>query len=445
MDILNQRKQTGDDFLQGNQFAQATIDALSAHVCVLDEKGIIVSVNRIWREFAEANPPLIQDYGLGANYLEICENAANERCGDALTAAKAIRMVMSGEESHVSFEYPCHSPNEKRWFMVNITRFETQNLVYVVVAHENITARKLTEEALRESEERHRILFVNSPDSYLIIVDGIFVDCNRATEFMMRGDRSQIVGQPPEALSPEYQPDGKRSVDAAKEKINYALQTGMATFEWVHRRIDGTEFSVEVSIAVMMLNGQPALFTTWRDITERKRLQEELQLQATTDELTGVSNRRHFISLAQNELKRIARFKHDLALILIDVDHFKQINDTYGHTTGDQVLKTFTRICRENIRVIDVFARFGGDEFVLLLPETNCEQAYAVVERIRQILEKLVMEIAGQLVVITISSGITCTQGGAASLDVLLREADQALYQAKNAGRNCVKVQRVLP
>lgn len=136
--------------------------------------------------------------------------------------------------------------------------------------------RKQYEEALRESEEKYRILFINSPDAYLIIADGVFVDCNRATEVMLRADRTQIVGLPPEALSPEFQPDGRKSSVAAEEKISDALRIGSNTFEWVHRRLDGSDFFAEVSIASMMLNGKPALFTTWRDITMRKNAEDAL-------------------------------------------------------------------------------------------------------------------------------------------------------------------------
>jgi len=141
----------------------------------------------------------------------------------------------------------------------------------------NITLRKHTENAVRESEEKYRILFRDSPDAYLIISDGIFVDCNRATEKMMGGDRTQIIGQTPAALSPDFQPDGKTSVVSAEKKISDTFRTGSNTFEWVHRRLDGSEFFVEVSVAVIMLDGKSALFTTWRDITERKQTEKELR------------------------------------------------------------------------------------------------------------------------------------------------------------------------
>jgi len=144
-----------------------------------------------------------------------------------------------------------------------------------------LNERNMAKKALHESEERHRILFIDSPDAYLIIVDGIFMECNRAAEAMLRGDRTDIIGKPPELLSPEFQPDGKRSSESAEQIIKEVLSTGSKMFEWVHRRLDGSDFFVEISLSSMMLEGKPALFTTWRDITERKRIEQELQAKNT--------------------------------------------------------------------------------------------------------------------------------------------------------------------
>jgi len=172
------------------------------------------------------------------------------------------------------------------------------------------------------------------------------------------------------------------------------------------------------------------------DITERKRLEEELKKQAATDGLTGVTNRRYFLDLANRELKRAVRLSQSVAIVLIDLDHFKTINDTYGHAGGDQALLTFVKTCLKNIREIDVFARIGGDEFALLMPETSGEQAYTTVERIRQALAAAPMNLDEKPVLITISAGISSLIGGDEALDTLLGRADQALYQAKEAGRN---------
>jgi len=137
--------------------------------------------------------------------------------------------------------------------------------------------RKRAEKTLKQSEEKYSILFQNSPDSYLIISDGVFIDCNKAAEILLRGDRSKIIGQTPAALSPEYQPDGKKSSESAVDRINYSFKVGEKTFEWMHRRFDGTNLYVEVSLAPMVLNGKPTLFTTWRDISARKLTEQALQ------------------------------------------------------------------------------------------------------------------------------------------------------------------------
>jgi PAS domain S-box-containing protein len=138
-----------------------------------------------------------------------------------------------------------------------------------------IAIRSRIEKDLVDSEEKHRILFLNSPDAYLIIVDGVFSDCNKAAELMLGGNRSQIVGNSPSIISPEFQPDGKRSTDAADQKVKEALLQGNNCFEWLHRRFDGSDLHVEVSIASMTLKEKPALFITWRDISRRRKAEEE--------------------------------------------------------------------------------------------------------------------------------------------------------------------------
>lgn len=177
-----------------------------------------------------------------------------------------------------------------------------------------------------------------------------------------------------------------------------------------------------------------------QEISERIRLQEKLYKQATTDELTGVSNRRHFMELAQTEIGRAKRQQHSLSLALIDLDHFKQINDTYGHSAGDHVLAAFAATCLNNIREIDIFARFGGDEFSLLLPNSDTTQASSIIERIQTALKNKPEKFQGQKIPIRISSGISCFSGKSDSLDKLLRRADQALYSSKGAGKNRISI-----
>jgi PAS domain S-box-containing protein len=140
----------------------------------------------------------------------------------------------------------------------------------------DITERKRAEEALLESEKRFRTLFENALDANLLLIDGIHVDCNQAALAMLGGDREQVVGHSVLESSPEFQPDGSRSADKATAYIREAMETGGKRFEWVHRRLDGTEFWAEVVTTSLMIGGRRALFGTWRDITNRKRAEEEL-------------------------------------------------------------------------------------------------------------------------------------------------------------------------
>ena len=294
------------------------------------------------------------------------------------------------------------------------------------------------EELIRESETRYRAVFDTASDA-IISADsaGNIVDWNSGAGRLFGYSKNEICGQSITILLPARHLAGHLSgmecVQIGGEKHVIGR-----TVELEGLRKDGSEIPLELSLSEWQVADRNYYTAVIRDITERRRLKEELQQQAATDELTGVFNRRYFQQLALGELKRANRLKHALAVVLIDIDYFKHINDTHGHAAGDQILLTFTKICRNNIREIDMFARFGGDEFALLLPETGYEQAYVVVERIRLAVAAQSIEIDGRPVSITISSGIANLSGNEETFEVLLSHADQALYRAKETGRNKV-------
>lgn len=154
-----------------------------------------------------------------------------------------------------------------------------------------------------------------------------------------------------------------------------------------------------------------------------------------TDGLTGVSNRRHLDERLQAELKRIQRYGHVFSVVMADLDYFKQVNDTYGHLKGDEVIKTFVDIINNSIRTADFVARFGGEEFFIILPETDLSGATLLAERICESFQKTcIQDIKGSL---TASFGVTEAEKND-YLEGLVQRVDQALYQAKSAGRNCV-------
>jgi diguanylate cyclase (GGDEF)-like protein len=173
------------------------------------------------------------------------------------------------------------------------------------------------------------------------------------------------------------------------------------------------------------------------EITRREEAEKELTILAATDPLTKVFNRRHFFEFATRELSRANRTNVSFSIIMADIDHFKNVNDNYGHLIGDQVLIRFTKICQENLRHYDVLARYGGEEFVILLPETGIREAVEIAERLRSKIETAVMKFGGHEVSITTSLGIASTADeGELTLEVILDRADQVLYQAKQNGRN---------
>lgn len=176
------------------------------------------------------------------------------------------------------------------------------------------------------------------------------------------------------------------------------------------------------------------------EIVRRTALERELQQQATTDPLTGIANRRHFIAQAKAAIALAQRHERPLSLAMIDIDHFKQINDLCGHAIGDQALLALTQTFQTQIRANDILARFGGDEFVLLLAETGEEQAVSLLERVRQHLREQPISAEGVTLTITFSVGVTAIRQIGDTLDYLLARADAGLYEAKRAGRDCVVV-----
>ena len=173
---------------------------------------------------------------------------------------------------------------------------------------------------------------------------------------------------------------------------------------------------------------------------ENARLFSQTQQLALVDALTGLYNRRHFFNLAEIEVARSLRYHQSLCAIMIDIDHFKQVNDTFGHKVGDLTLQTIAQKCSQNLRVMDLIGRYGGEEFVVALPETRRKEAFLVAERIRQTIASTEIDTPRGKVHVTASLGIAGLTDDYRTLDALLDCADQAMYVAKKAGRNCVSI-----
>ena len=228
-------------------------------------------------------------------------------------------------------------------------------------------------ESLLESETKFRALFENANDAIFLLKEDIFIDCNTRTLDIFQCSKDQIVGQTPYRFSPPLQPDGRDSKEEALEKIYAALAGNPQFFDWEHCHYDGTPFDAEVSLNTVKLGSELFIQAIVRDITERKLLEEELRTLSIVDELTGLFNRRGFLTLSEQQLKIAERTKKSLVLFFMDIDRLKWINDMFGHLEGDTALVETTAILRQTVRKSDIIGRMGGDEFAVLAIDTAYE------------------------------------------------------------------------
>lgn len=218
-----------------------------------------------------------------------------------------------------------------------------------------------------------------------------------------------------------------------------ALNGGTYEADEQFRTRTGELIPVVVTSRPLMEEGQvTGVVTVFRDISERKEHERRLEDLATTDPLTGLSNRRAFLERLSEELQLIHRLQHASTLLMIDFDHFKAINDRYGHHAGDQVLKHFAQIARDCLRQTDMLGRMGGEEFSILLPGTNLDGASHLAEMLRERMETSPTSLDGGEIAMTLSIGLTALTTHDHSPSDVLNRADKALYQAKEQGRNQV-------
>ncbi len=180
------------------------------------------------------------------------------------------------------------------------------------------------------------------------------------------------------------------------------------------------------------------------DITARRQLEEKLKVLATTDSLTDVPNRRHFSEQAMKELARAQRYVHPVSLLMLDIDLFKSVNDTYGHDMGDVALKNIADTIQRTLRIQDICGRMGGEEFCVLLPETDKAQALIAAERVRGCVERSEILLAnGEQLCLTVSIGVAVLYHDIKkdeTFEHLLKRSDTAMYNAKQKGRNRVEI-----
>jgi diguanylate cyclase (GGDEF)-like protein/PAS domain S-box-containing protein len=692
--LVAQRQAMEDELRASKRFVQATLDGLTAHICVLDEQGAILAVNRAWEEFTAANAGADLRIGTGANYLAVCDQYAAAEHGEAARFAAGLRAVLAKQADRFELEYPCHSTTEQRWFLARVSRLPGDGPVRVVVAHENITQRKLAELELQQAkdyaenlistanvmvvevdltgkvklmnpaaeqitgygseelrgqdwfatlvprerypevwemfrklptqgvakhfenpiltksgEERH-IIWQNSEirvADRVVGVVGFGIDMTEHRRISQRlaeqdvmlrnaqhvahvgGWRLDLARQtmlwsdemfnifelpcvadpvPKETWLAAIHPEDRERVAIAlahaqgqggRYDMTYRLRLADGMDKYVHEHCEtqrdengqaiaaigvvqdvtesvlneqaireselrfrtiadytydweywqGTQGEIlYINPACQRVSGysqaefisRPELLNEivhpedrplflnhhaqkahetisrldfriltkdgevrWighgcravfgadgrslgrrasnRDITDRKNAEELAQRLAFYDPLTGLPNRRMLLDRIDHGLAQAKRFQRALAIMFLDLDRFKQINDSLGHDAGDELLKAVARRLATCVRAGDTVARTGGDEFVIVLPEiAQSADATLVAEKIIQAL-MTPLAVYGQEIRTSTSIGISIYPiNGEDDAQALMKKADQAMYAAKAAGRNGYRV-----
>ncbi len=286
-------------------------------------------------------------------------------------------------------------------------------------------------------KEEIRDLFEHAPCGYHSLdANGCYVRVNQTELDWLGLSVDQVIGQPFKKFITEA---GQMQFDRMFPK--FLADGHIEGAEFILLCADGSTRPVVVNATLICdEDGVPLMSrSVVFDITERKKLEKRLEELSNVDSMTGLSNRRHFYELAGREIERALRMQTLFALAILDVDHFKRVNDEFGHAVGDRLLTELGKILKLNMRSIDIPARIGGEEFALLMPHTDMDNALRVLERLREAMaEARVSSNDGRIVTFTVSIGVTAQQAGENDLDAMLSRADKALYQAKGQGRNRV-------
>jgi diguanylate cyclase (GGDEF)-like protein/PAS domain S-box-containing protein len=439
--------------LRTNDFAYALLENDAQFRQLIEQhSAIMLLIDPHARVIADANPAAARFYGYP---LETLRGMSVEQINAEPESAMhhQRQLVLRGERDQLEVDHRLAN-GEIRTVKVLTSPISIQGKPHFFSIIYDITASRQAE--IQLADQHRRLLEAEAEQRQLLrnLQTGIVVYAPDASIIFSKPAAARLMGVTEEQLNGRLaRVRGWKVVDGHGNRMrpgDYPVNRVIATREALEgivlgvERIDGNgpvwllvnafpEFSLDGKLVKVVAN--------FSDITEQKLLQQKLQDQAQVDYLTGLCNRRHFMHQAEMELARAIRYGKNLALFMMDVDHFKSINDSHGHQMGDLVLKKLAEICTGELREVDIIGRVGGEEFAVLLPETGEAEGAAVAERIRIAIEngKVSMD-KGLPIRFNVSIGVTFLVSEEDNLDVLFARADRALYEAKAAGRNRTQV-----
>lgn len=398
--------------------------------------GEIVMINPL---SAQLLLPLSSDGNL-TNLFEALQSVVPDLRNLVLSFAAAQGMVCDGVR--IPLVKNAAARVQPTMLTLTVLKLDESRLMAVIT---DITQQHAREQMLQQNEAWLNAIMMGVTDYALVRLDGQgrIESWNPSIGRITGFSKADVLGQP---FSVFY-PHGATTVERVSDRLREADDSGWSLDEGWRVKADGSRFWGSAMIspleapdsdALPRSCSAPAYSLVIRDITNQREASEAQRQAIACDHLTRIGNRRSFFDAAELEFTRGKRYPRKLSLVLFDVDHFKLVNDSYGHPAGDAVLKAFAALLTESFREVDVVARIGGEEFAVLMPSTDQHQAEAGAERVRQLAQLQPVEFDGASIRYTVSGGIATVGSDSADLESLMKRADSALYAAKAAGRNLV-------
>ncbi len=399
--------------------------------------GEIIMINPI---SAQLLLPISRDGNL-TNLFEVFEPVAPELRHLCTSFTSSHGMICDALRVQISAGTPGKS--DPRVLSLSLLKLDAQRLMAVI---SDVSEQVRRERQLKQNDAWFNAIMTGISDYAVVRLDktGIIEDWNPSIGRVTGFSRDALVGRPYSVFSPA----GATTAESLLDRLVEADSNGWSLSDGEQIRSDGAVYWASTMISPLHLprntapdepEQDPSYCLIIRDITDKREASENHRRSAACDHLTGLANRRAFFDAAALELERMRRVPRPLSLILFDADHFKKINDRYGHPVGDAVLRELATVMTATFRQIDVVARVGGEEFAILLPSTDLSGAILVAERVRELVASRAVQIDGVEVKYTISGGVATMHETGLGLDSLMKRADQALYAAKGRGRNCIE------
>ena len=381
-----------------------------------------------------------------ANFVEICDDLSPPYQPDGSPSRSKFRVLLRDvfeQGRSIKFDWLyCRKDRELLPAEVTLLRVEVDGKHHILEFLQDISESLHVRAAERVTKQRLQAMMDFCPVTCGLVDEHFNVlEVNNEVTKLFNISNKQTFTDRFFELSPEYQPDGQLSRRKALDKLKQTFEAGRSHYEWLHQSIYGEQIPCEVTLIRVRLGGQDTAIIYIQDLREIKKsitMMEKMETIAYTDELTTLYNRRYFMENATAALEKCKEEDEPFHLIMCDLDHFKGVNDTYGHPIGDEVLKITAKRMSNVTRKTSIIARYGGEEFIIMITGIDYQAAIKNAQRIQKVMEESAIVIKGMSLNVTVSLGVATQENPTESLDDIIHKADVALYGAKKTGRNKV-------